>query len=247
MSDGESPGPARRHRRLHHLPRVCRSGGSGIPSLALRAFLNAVAVGILLFLFWDVLAGGIEPVESALDRRQRPRRLLVALRSASARCSPRASPSGCVSLVYYDRWLRRRPTPRRGARARPPPPSVDSARGPHRAPERTEAPRVLHRARHRPPQLLRGPGDRPVGRVRRDQPRAAAHHRVRAPQRDRGIRHRRADGRRGRAADVGVPRPARASSAAGRRSSARSSASRGSTRRSSSRSSRSPPARSSTS
>ena len=36
------------------------------PSLALKAFLNAVAVGILLFLFWDVLAGAFETVETAL-------------------------------------------------------------------------------------------------------------------------------------------------------------------------------------
>jgi zinc transporter, ZIP family len=36
------------------------------PSMGLRALLNATAAGILLFLLWDVLTHGIEPVESAL-------------------------------------------------------------------------------------------------------------------------------------------------------------------------------------
>src|SRR6266480_2405124 len=32
-------------------------------SSATRAFLNALAIGILLFLFWDILSQAIEPVE----------------------------------------------------------------------------------------------------------------------------------------------------------------------------------------
>ena len=31
------------------------------PSLAMKAFLNATATGVLLFLFWDVLAHAVEP------------------------------------------------------------------------------------------------------------------------------------------------------------------------------------------
>jgi zinc transporter, ZIP family len=34
--------------------------------LGLRAFLSAMSVGILLFLFWDVVSGAVEPVEAAL-------------------------------------------------------------------------------------------------------------------------------------------------------------------------------------
>src|SRR5690242_20221275 len=34
--------------------------------IAAAAFLSAVATGILLFLLWDVLSAGVEPVESAL-------------------------------------------------------------------------------------------------------------------------------------------------------------------------------------
>jgi ZIP family zinc transporter len=36
------------------------------PTLGLRTFLNAVATGVLLFLFWDILSHAAEPVESAL-------------------------------------------------------------------------------------------------------------------------------------------------------------------------------------
>ncbi len=36
------------------------------PSQALRVFLNGTAIGVLLFLFWDVLVHAVEPVESAL-------------------------------------------------------------------------------------------------------------------------------------------------------------------------------------
>ena len=36
------------------------------PSMGMRAFLNALAIGILVFLFWDVLSKGIDPVNVAL-------------------------------------------------------------------------------------------------------------------------------------------------------------------------------------
>jgi len=84
------------------------------PSLALKAFLNAVAVGILLFLFWDVLTGSFETVEAALtnanDHGASWWRFigLAALFFA-------AITVGLVSLVYYDRWLARRQTGGPGA------------------------------------------------------------------------------------------------------------------------------------
>src|SRR5258708_31553134 len=37
------------------------------PSRSLQAFLNAVAIGILLFLLWDVLSKPSEPIFTALD------------------------------------------------------------------------------------------------------------------------------------------------------------------------------------
>ncbi len=36
------------------------------PAIGTRAFLNAAAVGILVFLLWDVLSHAAEPVEGAL-------------------------------------------------------------------------------------------------------------------------------------------------------------------------------------
>src|SRR5664279_6561572 len=36
------------------------------PAPALRAMLNAIAVGILLFLVWDVLSAAWEPIDAAL-------------------------------------------------------------------------------------------------------------------------------------------------------------------------------------
>ena len=41
-------------------------GKLGAPLLGLRRFLNAVAIGILLFLIWDVLVHAYEPVDAAL-------------------------------------------------------------------------------------------------------------------------------------------------------------------------------------
>jgi ZIP family zinc transporter len=77
----------------------------------IRAGLSALATGILLFLLWDVLAHGVEPVEHALegaveDGASWGRFLgLGALLAAGVI-------AGMMSLVYYDRWLRtRRATP----------------------------------------------------------------------------------------------------------------------------------------
>ena len=38
------------------------------PSTGLKAFLTSIATGILLFLFWDVLSNGVEPVEERAPR-----------------------------------------------------------------------------------------------------------------------------------------------------------------------------------
>ena len=76
-----------------------------------RAGLSAMATGILLFLFWDVLSNGVEPVQGALEHAVKGngdwgRFLgLAALLAAGF-------VAGLTSLVYYDRWMRtRRSTP----------------------------------------------------------------------------------------------------------------------------------------
>ena len=73
----------------------------GLP-LAVRASMTAIATGILIFLLWDVLSGGVEPVESALDARDWG---TFAVRAALLAAGFTA---GLMSLVYYDWWLKRR-------------------------------------------------------------------------------------------------------------------------------------------
>ena len=75
-------------------------------SMRMRALLNAGATGILLFLFWDVLAKGIEPVEAALEEAKSAGSWahfgwLAAVFALSLTI-------GLMSLVYYDLWLARR-------------------------------------------------------------------------------------------------------------------------------------------
>jgi ZIP family zinc transporter len=72
-----------------------------------RAGLSALATGILLFLLWDVLVHGVEPVEHALegaveDGASWGRFIGLALLLAAGVIA------GLMSLVYYDRWLRTR-------------------------------------------------------------------------------------------------------------------------------------------
>ena len=76
-------------------------------SAGLRATLNALATGILVFLLWDVLSHAVEPVEESL--------LGAAGHSSSwARFAGFATVLvvglglGLLSLVYYDQWMGRR-------------------------------------------------------------------------------------------------------------------------------------------
>jgi ZIP family zinc transporter len=62
------------------------------------AFLNAMAIGILFFLFFDIVAHAIEPVEAALKGRTAELPLLLALLIAGFLF-------GLLSLVYYGRRM----------------------------------------------------------------------------------------------------------------------------------------------
>ena len=75
-------------------------------SPTMRAALSAVATGILVFLFWDVVSHGVEPVETHLEDHKwgafAGYGTLLGLGFAA----------GLMSLLYYDNWLKnRRSTP----------------------------------------------------------------------------------------------------------------------------------------
>ena len=74
--------------------------------LGVRASMTGIATGILIFLLWDVLSGGVEPVEGALEARHWG---TFALRAALL---AGGFALGMMSLVYYDWWLKcRRSSP----------------------------------------------------------------------------------------------------------------------------------------
>jgi ZIP family zinc transporter len=75
-------------------------------SLALRASLSSVATGILVFLFWDVVSHGVEPVESHLEAHH------WGAFAGYAALLGLGFTVGLMSLVYYDGWLKsKRATP----------------------------------------------------------------------------------------------------------------------------------------
>ncbi len=67
-----------------------------------RAAMTAIATGILVFLLWDVLTNGVDPVQGALDAHHwgtfAGRAALLAVGFAL----------GLMGLVYYDHWVKTR-------------------------------------------------------------------------------------------------------------------------------------------
>ncbi len=77
------------------------------PAPALRALLNSVATGILVFLLWDVLAAAWEPLDAALaDHRYGS---AVGNGTVFFACFG----AGLLSLVYFERMIARRAAPPR--------------------------------------------------------------------------------------------------------------------------------------
>jgi zinc transporter, ZIP family len=68
--------------------------------VAVQAALSALATGILIFLFWDVLTHGAGPVEEAVEEHEWAEVLKLAPLFAIG------FTAGLMSLVYYDRWMR---------------------------------------------------------------------------------------------------------------------------------------------
>ena len=80
------------------------------PHPGLRQFLNALATGILLFLVWDVLAHGYQPIDRALMRLHAGGSIGPVLFYAAIFFAGIAT--GLLALVYYERWLANRARPR---------------------------------------------------------------------------------------------------------------------------------------
>jgi len=74
------------------------------PPPGLRAFLNAIAIGILIFLLWDVLSHAIEPVEAALTAAALDHTGSWSRFGGLAATFVLCLGTGLLSLVYYDRW-----------------------------------------------------------------------------------------------------------------------------------------------
>src|SRR6185437_282353 len=70
------------------------------PSRSLQAFLNALATGILVFLFWDVLSKASEPISASIDAAKKgdPSTFLTLLAVFAAGIG-----IGLLGLVYFDR------------------------------------------------------------------------------------------------------------------------------------------------
>lgn len=79
------------------------------PTPRLKAGLNAVAIGILVFLVWDVLAHAWEPVDEALGKHE-----WGSVASGGGTLAVGLA-IGLAGLVHYDGWMARRRT----AAARP--------------------------------------------------------------------------------------------------------------------------------
>jgi zinc transporter, ZIP family len=72
------------------------------PAPTLRAVLNAAAVGVLLFLLWDILAHAWEPVDGALGKHEYGSALGDGLVLGAGVVV------GLLGLVYFDRWIAKR-------------------------------------------------------------------------------------------------------------------------------------------
>ena len=79
----------------------------GLP-VTVSAFLSATATGILVFLLWDVLSAGIEPVESALNAAALDHDGTWVRFAALATIFVTGFTVGLMSLVYFDRAIARR-------------------------------------------------------------------------------------------------------------------------------------------
>jgi len=84
-----------------------------------RAGLSALATGILIFLFWDVMSGAVDPIEGALKAHQWGRF------SGLSVLGLLGFGAGLMSLVYYEAWMKQRVDRRSSALVGPGAAAVD--------------------------------------------------------------------------------------------------------------------------
>jgi zinc transporter, ZIP family len=68
----------------------------------LKVFLSALAIGILIFLFWDVLTNAWDPADAALSAHHYGTAVADGLTMLGC------LGAGVMGLVYFDRWMKRR-------------------------------------------------------------------------------------------------------------------------------------------
>lgn len=73
-------------------------------AVGLRAFLSAVAVGILLFLFWDVLSAAVDPIEASLHDAVAGTGAWADFALLAVTCAVGLA-AALLALVTYERWL----------------------------------------------------------------------------------------------------------------------------------------------
>jgi ZIP family zinc transporter len=67
-----------------------------------RTGLSALATGILIFLFWDVVSGAVDPIETSLNAHHWGTFAELSVLGAAGFIA------GLMSLVYYDAWMKSR-------------------------------------------------------------------------------------------------------------------------------------------
>jgi ZIP family zinc transporter len=98
------------------------------PAPQLRQFLNALAIGILIFLLWDVLAHAYDPITMALSQLHHHSGSLTTLIGYTLLFFGGLG-VGLLSLTYYDKFLKRQ-KPRRAPRSACPPLSASGYSSP---------------------------------------------------------------------------------------------------------------------
>lgn len=72
------------------------------PRPGIKALLNATAIGILIFLLWDVLAHAWDPIDQALSHHH------IASAAGNGIVLAAGFGVGMLGLVYFDQWTTRR-------------------------------------------------------------------------------------------------------------------------------------------